>query len=72
MPRYALTDAEVSSCIINRMWVDPRNGNVRFIDEMTQDELSVAHSLMEQYDGDSRVTDLSLIIQEAIKVRPSA
>ena len=72
MPRYDLTDAEVSSCIVNRMWVDPRNGNVRFIDDMTQDELFVAHSLMEQYDGDSRVTDLSLIIQDAIKVWPSA
>lgn len=58
MPRYDLTDAEVSSCIVNRLWVDPRNGNVRFIDEMTQDELEMALELMKMYKKDPRVTEL--------------
>ena len=58
MPRYDLTDAEATSCVVNRLWVDPRNGNVRFIDEMSQDELGMALELMKMYKKDPRVTEL--------------
>ena len=58
MSRYGVTDAEATSCIVNRLWVDPRNGNVRFIDEMTQAELEMALELMKMYKEDPRVTEL--------------